>query len=158
QLAAIHGVGQRPGTEREQQDRHQLEQRERGDGQRRPGEDEDLVRQGDPSDLGADSGDDLPGPQPAEVPVEPEGRDGGGEGAEPAVQCARRQPSTRAMRNRSVWPWLANDVSSSSSPVTTSTWTTAGWPVDIVPTCSGVSATRTNVEVSAIWPTSAKAS
>ena len=69
QAAAIDRVGQRPGAEREQQDRDQLEERQRSDREGRTGQDVDLERQGDPGDLVADPGDDLARPQPAVVAV-----------------------------------------------------------------------------------------
>ena len=69
QPSPVDGVRERPGTEREEQDRHQLEEGQRRDRQRRAGQDVDLVRQGDPGDLVADAVDDLAGPQPAIVAI-----------------------------------------------------------------------------------------
>ena len=108
----VHRVGQRAGPEREQQDRDQLEQGQRGDGQGRAGQHVDLVRQRDPGDLVADAVDDLAGPQPAVVAVAPERR--GVE--EDAANATARRPATapsgwlvRRPRTRTgrVWPWVA---------------------------------------------------
>ena len=71
QPATVDRIGQRAATEREQQDRHQLEELERGDRERRTCQDIDLERQGDPRDLVADAVDDLAGPQPPVVAVPP---------------------------------------------------------------------------------------
>ena len=57
---------------------------QRGDREGRPGQDVDLVRQRDPGDLVADAVDDLAGPQPAVVAIEPERRGVEEDAAEPA--------------------------------------------------------------------------
>ena len=69
------------------------------DRERRAGQDEDLVRQGDPGDLVADAVDDLAGPQPAVVAVEAKRR-GVEEEAADATGRARGEGFVRRPRPR----------------------------------------------------------
>ena len=111
QPAPIDRIGERAGAEREQQDRDELEERQRGDREGRPGQDVDLVRQGDAGDLVADAVDDLAGPQPAVVAVEAERRRVEEEAADASIHPVsrghgRRRPGSSMVRT-SVWPCVA---------------------------------------------------
>src|SRR5215212_443554 len=97
------------------EDRDELEQRQRRDRERRPGQNVDLVRQGKPGDLRPDPVDRLPGPEPTEVAVQSERRDVEEEPSEPTRGRrhlgGRSPPWSRLTRSRTVWPCVANPAS-----------------------------------------------